>query len=56
MGRLDRISNIFFNTSVHEGTKCTSYELVFGKLAELSSSIPPPEHEKLETSDIYMRK
>ena len=29
-----------YNTSVHEGTKCTPYELVFGKLAREPSSDP----------------
>ena len=41
-----------YNKSVHEGTKWTSYELVFGKLARLLSS-DLSEHEKLET---YMLK
>ena len=41
-----------YNTSVHEGTKCTPYELVFRKLARLPSSVPPPEDEKLETYDM----
>ena len=39
-----------------KGTKCTSYGLVFGKLARLPSSDPLPEHEKIETYDMYMRK
>ena len=29
-----------YNTSVHEGTKCTPHELVFGKLAREASSEP----------------
>ena len=45
-----------YNTSVHEGTKCTPYELVLGKLARLPSNITPPEHEQLETYDMYMTK
>ena len=45
-----------YNTSVHEGTKCTPYELVFGKLALLPSSDPLPEHEKMKTYDMYMTK
>ena len=45
-----------YNTSVHEGTNFTPYELVFGKLARLPSSDPLPEHEKMETYDMYMTK
>ena len=29
-----------YNTNVHEGTKCTPYELVFGKLTRETSSEP----------------
>ena len=43
-------------TSVHEGTKCTPHELVFGKLARLPSGDPLPEHEKIETYDMYLTK
>lgn len=32
-----------YNTSVHEGTKFSPYELVFGKLARLPSNHPPLE-------------
>ena len=45
-----------YNTSVHEGTKCTPYELVFGKLARLPSNDPVPELKKMETYDMYMTK
>ena len=45
-----------YNTSVHEGTKCSPYESVFGKLARLPSSDPLPEHEKMETYDMYLTK
>ena len=45
-----------YNTSVHEGTKCTPYALVFGKLALLPSGDPLPEHETMETYDIYLTK
>ena len=45
-----------YNTRIHEGTKCTPYELVFGKLARLPSRIHPPEHEKLETYYMNMTK
>ena len=44
------------NTSVHEGTISTSYELVFGKLARLPSGDPLPEYEEKETYDMYMIK
>ena len=42
-----------YNTSVHDGTKCTSYELVFGKLAREPSS-EPLSQEKLQTYDDYL--
>ena len=45
-----------YKTSVHEGTKCTPYELVFGKLARLPSDDPSSELEKMETYDMYMTK
>ena len=50
------LATFSYNTSVHEGTKCTPYELVFGKLARLPTSDPPLEHEKLETYDQYLKK
>ena len=43
-----------YNTSVHEGTKCTPYELVFGKLAREPSSKPLSQQEKLQTYDDYL--
>ena len=43
-----------YNISVHEGTKCTSYELVFGKLAREPSSEPLSQQEKLQTYDDYL--
>ena len=45
-----------YNTSVHEGTKCTPYELVFGKLARLPSGDPLPEYEKILIYNMYMTK
>ena len=45
-----------YKTSVHEGTKCTPYELVFGKLARLPSCDPLSGHEGMETYDMYMTK
>ena len=44
----------WYNTSVHEGTKCTPYELVFGKLAREPSSEPLSQQEKLQTYDDYL--
>ena len=35
-----------YDTSVHEGTKRTCYELVFGKSARLPSDDPLPGYEK----------
>ena len=43
-----------YNTSVHEGTKCTPYELVFGKLAREAASKPLSRQEKLQTYDDYL--
>ena len=43
-----------YNTRVHEGTKCTPYELVFGKLAREHSSEPLSQQEKLQTYDDYL--
>ena len=34
----------------------TPYELVFSKPARLPSSVPLPEHQKLETYDMYKTK
>ena len=43
-----------YNTSVHEATKCTPYQLVFGQLAREPSSEPLSENEKLQTYDDYL--
>ena len=43
-----------YDTSIHEGTKCTPYELVFGKLARDPSSEPLSQQEKLQTYDDYL--
>ena len=43
-----------YNTRVHEATKCTSYELVFGKLARKPSSEPLSQNEKLQTYYDYL--
>ena len=42
-----------YNTSVHEGTKCTPYELVFGKLAREPFGKPLSQQEKLQTNDDF---
>ena len=50
------LATFSYNTSIHEGTRCTPYELVLGKLARQPSSEPLPEHGKLETYDDYLIK
>ena len=45
-----------YKTNFHEGTKCTPYEFIFGKLTCLPSVDPLPEHEKMETYDMYTTK
>ena len=42
-----------YNTSVHED-KCTSYELVFGKLSREPSSEPLSQNGKLQIYDDYL--
>jgi len=44
---------MLYNTSVHEGTKYTPYELIFGKIARLSSEIIM--HDSIGTYD-YVRE
>ena len=44
-----------YNTTVHEGTKCTHYEIFFEKLARLLSVDPLSKHEKMETY-MFMKK
>ena len=43
-----------YNTSVHEATKCTPYELDFGKLVRKPSGEPLSQNEKLQTYDDYL--
>ena len=50
------LATFSYNTSIHKGTRCSPYELVFGKLARQPSSEPLPEHEWLETYDDYLIK
>lgn len=42
--------------SIHEGTKCTSYKLVFSKLVCAPSSKPLSLPDKLKTYDNYLIK
>ena len=41
-----------YNASIHEATKFTPFEIVFGKTARTPSSFPDPE--KLETYGNYI--
>ena len=43
-----------YNTSVHEATKFTPFEVVFGKIARTPSSFP--DHEKSETYGTYRQE
>lgn len=43
-----------YNTSVHEGTKRTPFELVYAKNPTLPSSQTHPRHEQLRTYDYYL--
>lgn len=45
-----------YNTSVHEGTKFSPHELVFGKIARVPSSFPPVEEDTDETYRDYLEK
>ena len=46
-----KLAMFSYNTSVYESTKCTSYELVFGKLAREPSSESLSQQQKLQTYD-----
>lgn len=43
-----------YNTSIHEGTKHTPYELVFGRPARTPSSEPLADCDKIKTYDDYL--
>ena len=43
-----------YNTSIHEATKFTPFQIVFGKTARTPSSFPDPE--KLETYGTYLQE
>ena len=43
-----------YNTSIHEGTEFTPYDLVFSQLAREPSSEFLLQHEKLQTYDDYL--
>ena len=50
------LATLCYNTVAHEGHKCTSYELIFGRLARLPSSEPlEPEEQPLTYND-YITK
>ena len=54
-GSLERSHHVLEEyTSVHEGTKCTPYELVFGELAREPFSESLSQQEKLQTYDDYL--
>ena len=44
-----------YNTSAHDGTKCTPYELVFSRLAREPSSESLSQQDKLQTYDDNLR-
>jgi len=43
-----------YNTSVHEATKHTPYELIFGKIARIPSNEPLASGDKLATYNEYL--
>jgi len=49
-----RLAMLSYNTSVHESTKFTPHELIFGKMARIPSSDPPLEKEINETYADYL--
>ena len=53
-GQLLPFAMFAYNTSVHEATKFTPFEVVFGKIARTPSSFLDPE--KLETYGTYLQE
>jgi len=49
-----RLAMFSYNTSVHEGTRFTPHELIFGKMARVPSGDPPLEREINETYTDYL--
>lgn len=49
-----KLASFSYNTSVHEGTRYTPYELVFGKIAETPASDPPLNPEDNGTYTRYL--
>lgn len=49
------LAMLSYNTCVHEGTKFTPYELVFGKTARLPSEQPLHELDRLPTYNDYLK-
>lgn len=49
-----KVACFSYNTSVHEGTKYTPHELVFGKVARLPTNEPAPEDLKNESYEEYL--
>lgn len=49
-----KVACFSYNTSVHEGTKYTPHELVFGKIARLPTSEPAPEDLRNESYEEYL--
>ena len=45
---------LLYNISVHEGTKCTPYELALGKFFRESSGQPSPYNKELQTYDDHL--
>uniref|UniRef100_A0A6V7KDU1 RNA-directed DNA polymerase n=1 Tax=Bracon brevicornis TaxID=1563983 RepID=A0A6V7KDU1_9HYME len=50
------LAMLSYNSSIHEGTKYTPHELVFGNPARLPSSEPLHELDQLPTYDNYIEK
>jgi len=51
---IDRSAMFNYNTCVHESTKHTPYELVFGKIARIPSNEPLGPKDKLLSYDEYL--